>query len=106
MGDTISYLSALYSVLWMTFIFILLLFPSYPSPNAQQMNYAIVVIGAVFVFCVVYYYLPGIGRKTFFTGPIRTIDEIIGSNPELEVDLERKVLEDKDQTQPEKEVVA
>jgi hypothetical protein len=104
MGKTISYLSALYSVLWMTFIFILLLFPAYPSPNAQQMNYAIVVIGFVFIFCVVNYYLPGIGGKTFFTGPIRTIDEIIGSKPELEADLERKVLEDRVQNLPEKEV--
>lgn len=79
----------------MSFIFILLLFPSYPGPNAQEVNYAFVVIGIVFVFCVVYYYLPGIGGKTFFTGPIRTIDDIIGSNPELEADLERKVLEER-----------
>jgi amino acid transporter len=80
MGDAISYASAAYSVLWMTFIFILLLFPVYPGPNAQQMNYAVAVLGFVLLFCLVYYYLPGIGGKTFFTGPVRTIDEIIVDN--------------------------
>ncbi len=90
----------------MGFIFILLVFPSYPSPNAQEMNYAIVVIGAVFVFCVVYYYLPGIGGKTFFTGPIRTVDEIIGTNPGQETDLERTVQEDEALGESKKVVIA
>ncbi len=104
MGDKLSYASALYSVLWMTFIFILLLFPVYPGPNAQQMNYAVAVLGFVLVFCFVYYYIPGLGGKTFFTGPVRTIDDIIGTNPELEMDLEREVLEDKAKDEGEKGV--
>lgn len=77
MGSAISTISAVFSVFWMTFIFILLLFPSYSSPNAQEMNYAVVVLGFVLAFCVVYYYLPKIGGKTFFTGPVRTIDGIV-----------------------------
>ncbi|ESZ90187.1 hypothetical protein SBOR_9440 [Sclerotinia borealis F-4128] len=80
MGDTISYLSAIYSVAWMTFIFILLLFPSYKNPDAQEMNYAVVVLGCVLLFCVVYYWVPGFGGRTFFKGPVRTIDEVLGEN--------------------------
>jgi amino acid transporter len=77
MGDTLSLISAVYSVAWMTFIFILLLFPTYPNPTADQMNYAVVVLGFVLIFCVVYYYIPGFGGRTFFTGPVRTIDDIL-----------------------------
>jgi amino acid transporter len=95
MGDKISYISAWYSVAWMTFIFILLLFPTYPNPTPQEMNYAVVVLGFVLVFCVVYYYVPGFGGKTFFTGPVRTIDEIIDENEEVRKDIERKIAEER-----------
>jgi amino acid transporter len=80
MGDTLSIISAFYSVAWMTFIFILLLFPTYPNPNADQMNYAVAVLGFVLVFCVGYYYFPGCGGKTFFTGPVRTIDDVVDNS--------------------------
>ena len=96
MGDKLSLISAVYSVIWMTFIFILLLFPSYPNPTPDEMNYAVVVLGFVLIFCVVYYWMPGFGGKTFFTGPVRTIDDIIGENPEVVVDIERKIIEDRE----------
>jgi hypothetical protein len=38
------------------------------------MNYAVVVLGFVLVFCVAYYWVPGFGGRTFLTGPVRTID--------------------------------
>jgi hypothetical protein len=82
----------------MSFIFILLLFASYPSPNAQEINYALAVIDGVFIFRVVYYYLPGIGGKTLFTGPIRKVDEIMGTNPEQAANPERNALEGKAQS--------
>lgn len=96
MGDTLSLISAVYSVVWMTFIFILLLFPSYPNPTADEMNYAVVVLGFVLVFCVAYYYAPGFGGKTFFTGPVRTIDEIVGENPAVSEGLERAIRKERD----------
>ena len=96
MGDKLSYISAVYSVVWMTFIFILLLFPSYPDPTPDEMNYAVVVLGFVLIFCVVYYWMPGFGGKTFFTGPVRTIDDIIGENPEATAEIEGKMAEDRD----------
>ncbi|TGO23686.1 hypothetical protein BPAE_0124g00180 [Botrytis paeoniae] len=77
MGDKISYISAVYSVVWMTFIFVLLLFPSYEDPNADEMNYAVVVLGFVLIFCTAYYWCPKYGGKTFFKGPVRTIDEVL-----------------------------
>lgn len=95
MGDTLSYISAVYSVAWMTFIFILLLFPSYESVGPQEMNYAVAVLGFVLVFCVGYYYVPGFGGKTFFTGPVRTIDEILGSSAEVERVVEKEVVAEK-----------
>lgn len=96
MGDKLSYISSVYSVLWMTFIFILLLFPVYPDPTPDEMNYAVVVLGFVLVFCVSYYYVPGFGGKTFFTGPIRTIDEAVDGNPEVDAAVERKIVEDRE----------
>ncbi|KAM3089472.1 hypothetical protein ACMFMG_001064 [Clarireedia jacksonii] len=83
MGDTLSYISAVYSVAWMTFIFIILLFPSYPNPTPDEMNYAVVVLGFVLIFCVVYYWMPGFGGKTFFKGPVRTIDEILDERDDV-----------------------
>ena len=96
MGDKLSYISAIYSVIWMTFIFIILLFPSYPDPSLDEMNYAVVVLGCVLIFCVVYYWIPGFGGKTFFTGPVRTIDDVVAENPEVTKDMERKITEDRE----------
>ncbi len=62
------------AVLWMGFIVVLLFFPAYQKPDAEQMNYAIVVVGFVVIFCLGYYYFPKYGGKTFFHGPVRTID--------------------------------
>lgn len=91
MGDTLSYISACYSVAWMTFIFILLLFPTYPNPNAQEMNYAVVVLGFVLIFCVAYYWVPGFGGRTFFKGPVRTIDEMMEESGEVREAVEKGV---------------
>ncbi|KUJ15860.1 amino acid transporter [Mollisia scopiformis] len=95
MGDTLSLISAVYSVAWMTFIFIILLFPSYQDPTAQEMNYAVVVLGFVLVFCVVYYWFPKYGGKTFFKGPVRTIDDILEESPEVQREVERQIQEEK-----------
>lgn len=75
----------------MSFVFILLLFPSYPDPSPNEMNYAVVVLGFVLVFCVVYYYIPGFGGKTFFKGPVRTIDDLVNDNPEIVAQLESNI---------------
>lgn len=98
MGKTLSFISSVYSVAWMTFIFILLLFPSYEDPNAQEMNYAVVVLGFVLIGSTIYYYWPWGGGKTFFKGPVRTIDEIVEAQISGSVtgDETRKQLEEKE----------
>jgi len=77
-----SFINSVAAVLWMIFIIILLFFPTYQTPNADQMNYAIVVIGFFVIFCLSYYYFPKYGGKTFFHGPVRTID----SNQEVSME--------------------
>jgi len=81
LGKFSIYISVI-AVLWMTFIIVLLFFPIYQNPNATQMNYAIVVVGFVVLFCLIYYYFPKYGGKTFFHGPVRTIE------PKLEIPFE------------------
>lgn len=41
--------------------------PGDPNPDASTMNYAIVVSAGAWAFATVYWYLPKIGGKTFFT---------------------------------------
>jgi amino acid transporter len=69
-----SIINSIIAVLWMVFIIVLLLFPTYQTPDATEMNYAIVVVGFVVIFCLTYYYCPKYGGKTFFNGPVRTVD--------------------------------
>ncbi|CAC36898.1 putative UGA4 GABA permease-also involved in delta-aminolevulinate transport [Schizosaccharomyces pombe] len=63
------------AVAWLWFMALMLLFPSYQNPNKVEMNWAIVVLGFTVFFCVGYYYLPKYGGKTFFKGPVKTVDE-------------------------------
>lgn len=95
--------AALWSLVWMWFMILMLLFPQYQKPNQDEMNWAIVVLGFVMVFCVVYYYLPKIGGKTFFTGPIPTVqqeNEYISGVPLNELSLSSSPLpKDFDQKQ-------
>lgn len=65
LGDRLSYINACYSVAWMVFIFILLIFPDFPNPTPKEMNYAVVVLGFVLVFCTVYWWVPVIGGRHF-----------------------------------------
>jgi len=44
--------------------------PGDVNPDAGSMNYAIVVMAGVWIFAVSYWYIPKIGGKTFFTGPL------------------------------------
>jgi len=59
------------AVSWVTFIVVLLLFPPTQSPTPQNMNYAIVIIGAIFIFASVSWI---VSAHKWFIGPIKTID--------------------------------
>ncbi|KAI0940376.1 hypothetical protein AcW1_005133 [Taiwanofungus camphoratus] len=56
---------------WVCFIVVLLLFPPGQTTTAQTMNYAVVIIMAVFIFASASWV---ISAHKWFTGPIRNVD--------------------------------
>ncbi|OSX59611.1 hypothetical protein POSPLADRAFT_1059803 [Postia placenta MAD-698-R-SB12] len=57
---------------WVSFIVVLLLFPPGQTPSADTMNYAVVIIMAVFVFASVSWM---VSARKWFTGPIVNVDD-------------------------------
>ncbi|KII85982.1 hypothetical protein PLICRDRAFT_115199 [Plicaturopsis crispa FD-325 SS-3] len=60
------------SVSWVAFIVVLLIFPSSQTTTAEEMNYAVVIVLAVFLFASVSWV---ISAHKWFTGPIPNIDD-------------------------------
>lgn len=60
---------------WMIFSVTILAFPTAPAPDAEGMNYMIVVFGAWIALCLVYYRIPVYGGACWFNGPRVTVDE-------------------------------
>jgi hypothetical protein len=54
---------------------VVLIFPSENAPTAQTMNYTVVVVGGILSLSIAYYFLPVIGGRHWFTGPVRTVDD-------------------------------
>ncbi|KAH9939389.1 amino acid transporter [Epithele typhae] len=67
------------AVCWVSFIAVLLMFPPAVDPSPSDMNYAVVIIGAVFVLAGLSWVL---SARKWFTGPVRTVE---GTGP-LETD--------------------
>ncbi|KAI0701617.1 APC amino acid permease [Earliella scabrosa] len=65
---------AIVAVAWMAFSVVILAFPMAPAPDAQGMNYMIVVIGGWIVLCLVYYHVPVYGGACWFDGPQVTVE--------------------------------
>lgn len=64
------------SVLWMSFMGIVFLFPTLPQTDVADMNYTVVVMGGTLLLSLVWYYFPKYGGVHWFTGPVRNIDSI------------------------------
>jgi len=64
------------AVAWVTFIVVLLLFPPAQSVTAQDMNYAVVIIMAVFIFASLSWIF---SARKWFKGPVKTVDEDVVS---------------------------
>jgi len=59
------------AVSWVTFIIILLMFPPGQTVVAKDMNYAVVIIMAVFIFASGWWI---ISAHKWFTGPVKTVE--------------------------------
>ncbi len=71
----------------MTLMSVVFMFPSTPVTSVQDMNYAVVVLGGIFILSLAWYYFPKYGGVHWFTGPVTTIPDVPGtdsqeSNPE------------------------
>ncbi|CAL1699917.1 unnamed protein product [Somion occarium] len=59
------------SVSWVTFIVVLLLFPPASSVDSESMNYAVVIVMAVFLFASISWV---VSARKWFHGPVNTLD--------------------------------
>ncbi|KAL1694173.1 amino acid/polyamine transporter I [Schizophyllum commune] len=59
------------AVAWVAFIVVLLLFPSGSTVTSEDMNYAVVLIMAVFIFASLSWVL---SARKWFRGPVRTVE--------------------------------
>jgi len=58
-------------VAWVAFIVVLLMFPSGSKTDAQDMNYAVVIIGGVFVLASTWWL---VSARKWFHGPVPNVD--------------------------------
>ncbi|KAF7317740.1 hypothetical protein MKEN_00861800 [Mycena kentingensis (nom. inval.)] len=60
------------AVSWVTFVVVFLLFPPGQVATAEDMNYAVLIIGGVFLFASLSWVL---SARKWFHGPVRTVEE-------------------------------
>ena len=61
------------AVAWMVFSVVILAFPAAPRPDAQEMNYMVIVWGGWLALCLAYYAFPRFGGACWFEGPRVTL---------------------------------
>lgn len=59
--------------LWVAFIFSF--FPGTYDPTVQQMNWASLIYGAVMIFALVHYWVPG-GARGVYDGPVEYVRKL------------------------------
>ena len=79
----------------MLFSTVVVMFPANTNPDADAMNYTVVVSGAWIALCLGYYFCPKYGGRYWFKGPIANIEaemdvdskdgETEGERPSIEV---------------------
>ncbi|KAJ6581118.1 amino acid/polyamine transporter I [Mycena capillaripes] len=62
------------SVAWVTFIIVMLVFPPGQETTADSMNYAVLIVTAVFIFAMVSWVA---SARKWFHGPIRNVDDTV-----------------------------
>ncbi|KAJ7142136.1 APC amino acid permease [Mycena crocata] len=73
---------AVAAVCWMVFMIVVLMFPGSPTVDSTSMNYSCVVLGGTLLFATVYYYIPGIGGRHWFQGPVKNVNYIARGDSE------------------------
>ncbi|KAI5122016.1 hypothetical protein M0805_008008 [Coniferiporia weirii] len=76
------------SVAWVSFITVLLLFPSGRSVSASEMNYSVVILMSVFIYAGLHWML---SARLWFTGPMKTVE----GNADITADAEEIVYGEK-----------
>ena len=56
---------------------VIVMFPTTPRPEPSDMNYTVVVLGAVLLLALAYYFCPKYGGHVWFRGPIRDVDTVV-----------------------------
>ena len=74
MGKASTFVNC-YAVAWTAFVSIIFLFPTLYPVTAENMNYAIVILAAIFVCAGVYWVL---GGRKFYVGPIAEAEVVVG----------------------------
>lgn len=77
----LSFWVNLWAVLWTAFVSVIFLFPTFYPVTADNMNYAIVIMGAIFVASGVYWVISG---RKFYVGPISETQILEGVETEKE----------------------
>ena len=58
----------------MLFSTVVVMFPANTNPDADAMNYTVVVAGGWIILCVLYYYFPKYGGMHWFQGPLANVE--------------------------------
>ncbi|KAL5507255.1 hypothetical protein ACEPAH_6711 [Sanghuangporus vaninii] len=69
------------SVAWVSFIIVLLMFPPGQKVDAEDMNYAVVIIMGIFIYAGLHWIL---SAHRWFKGPVKTIDDLLASEGAME----------------------
>ncbi|KAJ7708712.1 amino acid transporter [Mycena rosella] len=62
------------AVSWVSFVTTMLVFPPGQAPTPQTMNYAVLIVMAVFIFATVYWLT---SAHKWFHGPVRNVDGVV-----------------------------
>ncbi|RMZ91401.1 hypothetical protein DV736_g1363, partial [Chaetothyriales sp. CBS 134916] len=88
MGPVSKFVNA-WACIWTLFVSIIFILPTVRPVTAQNMNYAIAFLAAIFIAAAVWWYA---GGRKWYTGPIveAEIEEIEGENGNRDPSLEKK----------------
>ncbi|KAH3661192.1 hypothetical protein OGAPHI_006599 [Ogataea philodendri] len=61
-----------YACIWTVFVSIVFIFPNYMPVTAQNMNYTVLMLGAVLLFSLIWYM---VDARRWYEGPVANVDE-------------------------------